>query len=386
MTTVTISSKAARRLAGGHVWVFAGEVENAAASAAGDVVRVAGPGGRILGTAHYSSSSTIALRLLSRTEEPVAEGFFEQRLAAALEHRRRVVRDSEACRLCHAEGDLLPGLIVDRYAGYLVVQTLTQGMDRAWKEIAGVLAGLVTPQGILLRNDAPRRQRESLAADVRVVHGEIPPAVGFRMNGLRFEADLVHGQKTGVFLDQRENYVAAAGYARGRALDCFTCTGGFALHLAPRCDSVEAVDSSARALETARHNAVLNDRTAIQFREADVFDLLRGYSLAGRRFDTIVLDPPAFAKSRGAVGQALRAYREINFHALRMLNPGGVLVTCSCSHHVGEAMLMGMIKECSTELGRTVRILERRTQSLDHPILAAVPETHYLKCLILQVL
>jgi 23S rRNA (cytosine1962-C5)-methyltransferase len=205
------------------------------------------------------------------------------------------------------------------------------------------------------------------------------------MNGLSLEADLAKGQKTGVFLDQRENYLAAARYASGRALDCFTCTGGFALHLARTCEQVEAVDSSAPALATARRNAEANGIDNVEFREADVFDLLSSYSSARRNYDAIVLDPPAFAKSRGQVEAAARGYKDINLRALRLLGPGGILVTCSCSHHMSEAMLLEIVAEASLNAGRTLRVLERRTQAQDHPILLTVPETLYLKCIILQV-
>ncbi|MGA2594140.1 MAG: class I SAM-dependent methyltransferase, partial [Bryobacteraceae bacterium] len=203
---------------------------------------------------------------------------------------------------------------------------------------------------------------------------------------LRLQADLLHGQKTGIFLDQRENYNAAARYARGKALDCFTSTGGFALHLASRCESVEAVDSSAAALAAAARNAGLNGISNIEFREADVFDLLAAYSSARRQFATVILDPPAFAKSRRSLEGATRGYKEINLRALRLLGPGGILVTCSCSHHLSEAALLELVAEASLDAGRQLRVLERRTQSQDHPILLTVPETLYLKCLILEVL
>jgi 23S rRNA (cytosine1962-C5)-methyltransferase len=315
-----------------------------------------------------------------------ANADFEQRLAAAAEYRRAVVGDAEAYRLVHAEADLLPALIVDRYGDYLAIQTLNQGMDRAKDQIVAALVKLLAPKGIVLRNDAAVRRKEELPLETVVAHGEIPPVVPVRINGLQFHADLLKGQKTGIFLDQRENYLAAARYARGKALDCFTSTGGFALHMAAHCQSVEAVDSSAETLATAELNRSANGISNVEFREANVFDLLAGYSSARREFSMVVLDPPAFAKSRGTLEGAARGYKDINLRALRLLGPGGVLVTCSCSHHMSEAMLLEIVAAASLDAGRRLRVLERRTQSQDHPILLTVPETHYLKCLILQVM
>ena len=386
MHAVTVSRRGARRLEEGHLWVYAADVADRGEAEPGEAVLVRDQSGRSLGVAHYSSTSAITLRLLSRREEPVDRSFYRRRLEAALNHRRRYVSGSEAYRLCHAEGDLLPALVIDRYRDYLVLQTLSQGMERAQQEILTVLEELVAPKGIVLRNDVPRREREELPLEVRVARGEIPEEVPFRMNGLVFHADLIGGQKTGVFLDQRENYLAVRRYARGRVLDCFTSTGGFALHIAPQCGSVEAVDSSERALEIARRNAEANGLAErISFREADVFDLLTGYAVSGRRFDLVILDPPAFAKSRGAVRKARDAYRVINYRALELLDPGGVLVTCSCSHHFTEQLLLETVLGCARELGKTLRLMERRYQSSDHPVLPAVPETLYLKCLIFEV-
>jgi 23S rRNA (cytosine1962-C5)-methyltransferase len=286
----------------------------------------------------------------------------------------------------HGEADLLPALVVDRYGEYLVMQTLDQGMDAAKVEIASCLAEIFQPRGIVARNDGAIRAKEELALETAVLAGEIPDAVSVHMNGLSLTADLLHGQKTGIFLDQRENYLAAASYARGgKALDCFTSTGGFALHLAPKCEAVEAVDSSAPALERARQNAAANNIANIDFREADVFDILNGYNSARREFSLVVLDPPAFTKSRKNLDAATTAYKEINLRALRLLPPGGILVTCSCSHHLSESAFLELIAQASLDSKRTLRVLERRTQSQDHPILLTVPETLYLKCLILEV-
>jgi len=383
MNEVRVNRKAAERVASGHPWIFASDVADRDGAQPGQAVKVADMHGRPLGTAHYSSASQIALRMLSPHSEQVDRSFFLRRLHAAELHRRRVVRHSDAYRVVHGEADLLPALVVDRYGDYLVIQTLNQGMDAARPDIVSCLEEIFHPKAIVARNDAAVRTKENLPLETAVVCGELPESVAVQMNGLTLRADLLRGQKTGIFLDQRENYRAAARYGRGgRALDCFTSTGGFALHLAPHCESVEAVDSSSAALETARANAAANRIASIEFREADVFDFLAGVK---RSYELIVLDPPAFAKSRRNLDPAAGAYKEINLRALRLLPPGGILITCSCSHHVSEAMLLELVAQAALDAGRTLRVLERRTQAQDHPILLTVPETHYLKCLILAV-
>jgi 23S rRNA (cytosine1962-C5)-methyltransferase len=266
-----------------------------------------------------------------------------------------------------------------------VIQTLDQGMDAAKDWIVEALVNLFSPRGIVARNDAPVRAHEQLPLETGVVFGEAPEELTVHLNGLTFLVDLLHGQKTGIFLDQRENYVAAARYAHGKALDCFTSTGGFALHMAAKCESVEAVDSSAVALAAAEANRAANGIGNVEFREADVFEILGSYASARREFSTVVLDPPAFAKSRRNLEAAARGYKDINLRALRLLGRGGILVTCSCSHHVSEAMLLEIVAQAALDAGRELRVLERRTQAQDHPILLTVPETHYLKCLVLQV-
>lgn len=379
--TVHVNSKGADRAASGHPWIFSSDVTDKGNAQPGSVVKVVGPGNHSVGIAHFSSSSQIALRLLSSSVEEIGRGFYLRRLAAAEALRRHVVSDTTACRLVHAEGDLLPALIVDRYGDYLTVQTLDQGMEAAKDVIADCLTDLFSPSGIVARNDATVRRREFLPLETAVLRGEIPSVVEVRMNGLRLHADLLHGQKTGIYLDQRENYIAAARYAHGRALDCFTSSGGFALHIAAKCEHVEAVDSGAAVLRMAERNRAANGIGNVEFRQANVFDDLH----RRQRYSTIILDPPAFAKSRSSLEGAARGYKEINLRALRMLDSGGILVTCSCSHHMSEAMLLQIVAEASLEAGRTLRVLERRTQARDHTILLTVPETHYLKCLILQV-
>jgi len=384
---VRVNRKAAQRLEDGHLWVFASDVVDRGDAQPGDFVKVVDPKGRALGTAHYSSTSQIVLRLLSQRVEPIDEEFIFKRCEAALRFRERVVRDTDAYRLIHAEGDLLPGLIVDRYADYLAVQLLDQGMDRQAGDVVKALTRLLSPRGIVARNDVAVRAKENLPLETKILAGEIPPRIDIAMNGLRLAADLVGGQKTGVFLDQRENYLAVARYAAGgRALDCFTGSGGFALHLASHCSSVEAVDSSASALESARQNAAANSLGNIEFREANALQYLPSLVAAHRTFDLVVVDPPAFSKSRESVEQAARGYKEINLRALRLLAPGGILVSCSCSHHMSEAHLLEVVAQAALDCGKRLRVLDRRTQAHDHPILLTVPETHYLKCLILQEL
>jgi len=385
LTEVKVNRKGANRVASGHPWIFSSDVTERDHAAPGSVVKVIDPHQRPLGLAHYSSTSQICLRLLSRDVQEIGPEFFARRIAEANKYRGKVVRDTDAYRVVHGEGDRLPALIVDRYSDYLVIQTLDQGMDAAKDWIIAALVDLFSPGGIVARNDVAVRQHEQLPLETGVVFGVAPLELAVRINGLAFRADLLEGQKTGIFLDQRENYAAAARYATGKALDCFTCTGGFALHIAAKCESVEAVDSSAAALATADANRQANGIGNVEFREADMFEVLAGYASARREFSTVILDPPAFAKSRRNLEAAARGYKEINLRALRLLGPGGILVTCSCSHHLSEAMLLEIVAEAALDSGRELRVLERRTQAQDHPILLTVPETHYLKCLVLQV-
>ena len=385
MHSVRVNRKAAGRIASGHPWIFASDVLDRGEAVPGDAVLVIDPTGATLGTAHFSDSSQICLRLLSDRVETIDRAFYLRRIQQAEDYRQRVVAGSDAYRLVHGEGDRLPGLVIDRYGAYFTVQTLDQGMDRAKPVIVSCLQEVFAPRGIVERNDAAVRKHESLPLQSGVLAGEIPETVVVHMNDLAFHADLLRGQKTGIFLDQRENYVAAARFGRGRALDCFTSTGGFALHLASHCESVEAADSSEASLQTAELNRLANAITNVEFRQADVFDLLAGYAAARREFEIVVLDPPAFAKSRRSLEGAVRGYKEINRRALELLRRDGILVTCSCSHHLSEAMLLEIVAAASLDTGRKLRVLERRTQSQDHPILLTVPETMYLKCLILEV-
>lgn len=386
MPTVRVNRKAADRVHSGHPWIFSSDVIDRGSAQPGDAVRVVDSKGHNLGTGHFSSTSQITIRLLSTHIEAIDEAFLLRRIRAAQEFRQRVVTDSNAYRLIHAEGDLLPGLIVDWYAGSAVVQLLNQGMDRMSVQIINALNTIEGMRGIVARNDVAVRGKENLPQEVKILSGSIPERVPVRMNGVVLRANLLAGQKTGVFLDQRENYRAVMRYARGgRALDCFTATGGFALHLAPACESVEAVDSSAATLDDAAANAAANNLANIQFKRADVLDYLPNLIAAHRMFDIVVIDPPAFTKSRSGLEGAVRGYKEINLRALRLLPRGGILVSCSCSHHMSEAHLLEVIAAAALDCGKQLRVLERRTQAQDHPILLTVPETHYLKCLIFEV-
>ncbi len=391
---ITVNQRGAARLRGGHLWVYRSDLVPPAEASAGSLVHVRDERGRHLGSALYSSASQIAIRLLTGDEIGEAElpTLLRERIAAAVRFRAQVARDTDSYRVIFSEADLLPGLILDKYNDVLSLQALTQAFDRQdlRPTVLDAIAEHFPQASIVERVDPHIRELEQLPArQSQLVRGERSSTI-FTMNGVRFHFDGLGGQKTGAFLDQRENYAAAAHYAHGDALDCFTYQGGFALHLARVCASVAAVDSSRPALEVAERNEQLS-RTAhrcgeIEWTEANAFDLLKDYATAGRQYDTIVLDPPAFAKTKRAVPTALRGYKELNLRALKMLRPGGILVTCSCSFHVGEGEFQAMLGSAAADAGRRVRILEERGQSLDHPVLLNVPETAYLKCVIGQVL
>ncbi len=389
-----VSARAAARLRAGHLWVYRSDLCPSAptAGAPGSLLAVKDRRGRLLGSGLYSSASQIAIRLLTRKrlQEPELPETIRQRILDALAYRARVVRQTDAYRLVFSEADLLPGLIADRYNDLITVQMLTQAMDQARLRavVVETLAEALRPAAIIERVDAHIRELEQLPArQEQVVFASEPKSSTiFTMNGIRFHYDPLAGQKTGAFLDQRENYAAAEQHARGRALDLFTYQGGFALHLNRACQQVTAVDSSLPALQTAEQNAALNGGHEIEWIEGNAFDLLRDYADAGRQYETIVLDPPAFAKSRRALDTAIRGYKELNLRALKMLDRGGVLVTCSCSFHLSEAEFLQVLAQAAADAHRELRILEKRGQAPDHPVLLAVPETSYLKCVICQVL
>jgi len=388
--TVVISRRGADRVRSGHPWVYQSDIVESDA-APGDLVRVREQGRRAVGWALWSSQSQISIRMMGGPAEAVDErALFGERLRAAIAYRAELDIDGTAYRLVHGEADRLPALIVDRYGddrgAYLVIQTLCQGMDRRLDLIVELLGEIVRPTGILARNDPKVRRLEGLDEEVAVLAGDVPDTVRVREGDVTLQADLRHGQKTGLFLDQRENHALAARYTRGRALDAFTYHGGFGLHLARRAASVLAIDSSAAAVAATRANADANRLTNLEAREANVFDELRELETAGERFETIVLDPPAFAKNRAAVERAAAGYKEINLRALRLLAPGGHLITCSCSYNVGESLFLDIVADAAADARATVTLVEKRTQARDHPVLVGVPETHYLKCLVLRKL
>jgi 23S rRNA (cytosine1962-C5)-methyltransferase len=389
-----VNHRGAARLRGGHLWVYRSDLVPPGEAPAGSLVHVRDERGRHLGSVLYSSASQIAIRLLTGDEigEAQLTTLLRERIAAAVRFREQVARDTDSCRLIFSEADLLPGLILDKYNDVLSMQALTQAFDRQdlRQAVFDAIAEHFPQASVVERVDPHIRELEQLPPrESQLVRGERSSTI-FTMNGVRFHFDGLGGQKTGAFLDQRENYAAAARYAHGDALDCFTYQGGFALHLARVCTTVAAVDSSRPALEVAERNEQLN-RAAhrcgeIEWIEANAFDLLKDYATANRQYDTIVLDPPAFAKTKRTVPTALRGYKELNLRALKMLRPGGILVTCSCSFHVSEGEFLAILGSAAADAGRRVRILEERSQSLDHPILLNLPETAYLKCLICQVL
>ena len=380
--TVTISTRGEQRIRGGHPWIYRGDVGDVHASA-GDIVAVRTARGRVIGHALYSDQSQIAIRMLTLGERPADEALITARIDAAIAFRESLHIDSDAYRLVHGEADLLPSLIVDRYGDYLVVQALSQGTDRLLPVVVRALTERLKPKGILARNDPRARVLDGLPQTVEVLAGEVPDLVSVRELGIELEVDLRHGQKTGLFLDQRENREAAARYAVGRVLDCFSYNGGFALRLASVAQEVIAFDVSEDAIARVRSNAERNG-LKVDARVGNVFDELRGLDRLKERFDTIVLDPPAFAKTKSAVDKAIPGYKEINLRALKLLNPGGFLVTCSCSYNISEGTFAQILHEAALDAETHVTVVEKRMQGRDHPVLLGVPETYYLKCFILR--
>jgi 23S rRNA (cytosine1962-C5)-methyltransferase len=428
MRQVTITTRGAKRIRNGHLWVYRSDVREADAAAAGQIVRVLDEAGNAVGQAFYSDRSEIALRFLVTGEETIDREWWRARLRRSAARRGSIAQETNAYRLVYSEGDLLPSLIVDSYDDVLVMQTLSQGTERLKSTLAELLVEEFTPRAIVERNDARVRELEGLDRRTGVVYesvsepraGRGPLAGGPRgvvdargsyqssraddpvattpgsdtgldqieinQHGVRLLVSPLGGQKTGAFLDQRENYLAARRVAHGRALDCFTFNGGFALHIAAACESVLGIDISANAIAAAGRNANLNGASNVEFRAANVFDAMREFEAGGNRFDTIILDPPAFAKNRASLASAARGYKEINLRALKLLHPGGVLVTSTCSYHVSEEMFLEIIGDAALDARRRVQLVEKRGQSSDHPVLLGVPETHYLKCVIARVI
>jgi 23S rRNA (cytosine1962-C5)-methyltransferase len=389
--TVKLTARGALRLQARHPWVYRSDVDAGATNdlPPGSVVRVQDPSGKFLGTALYSSSSQIAIRMISHAPVPDLPALIADRIRASIAYRKTIVQNTNAYRVVFSEADFLPGLIVDRYNDVISLQILTQAMDSApvREAIVKTLNAEFQPAGIVERVEPRIRDLEQLPPRSSGLLSGDKIATQFGMNGVKFVYDGLEGQKTGAFLDQRENYAAAARYAHGEALDAFCYQGAFALHLAlepsSRCSSVMGVDSSRPALEIADQNAALNGRD-LEWIEANAFDLLRDYSSADRRFDTIVLDPPAFAKSKRDLEKAFAGYKELNLRAIKMLRPGGILVTCSCSFHVSQADFLKVVASAAQDAHRSLRVIEARGAAKDHPVLLNVPETRYLQCVILH--
>lgn len=385
-SVVILKPRGEDRVRGGHPWVYRSDIENVINPEAGAIVEVRGPRNRMLGHALFSDQSQITIRMISHDDKPIDDAFWRARLVSAIRFRDSLHLNATAFRLVHGEADLLPSLIVDRYGDYLVMQTLSQGMDRLSPTLVRLLVEITGAKGVLARNDPKVRTLEGLEQTVETLHGEVPESISVTEAGITYSVDPWHGQKTGLFLDQRENREAIARYAHGRMLDCFSYNGGFGLVLARQCDSVEALDVSADAVERIAANAAANGITNLTAREANVFDELRHMERDGTKFDTIVLDPPAFAKNKASIPNALAGYKEINLRALRLLNPGGYLMTCSCSYNVDEGMFGQAVFSASADAHIPVTVVEKRMQGRDHPVLLGVPETYYLKSFILRKL
>jgi len=386
MGDISITTRGARRIRQGHLWVYRSDLVDPDDARGGQIGRVVDNARNFVGQAFYSDRSEIALRVLSTRDESIDSDWWRARLRSCAERRQRIAAETNAYRLVYSEGDLLPSIIIDVYDGNYVVQTLSQGAARRQDDLVQLLIAEFEPRSIIERNDARVREIEGLELRGGPLYGEPPDEIEINQHGVRFRIKPLSGQKTGAFLDQRENYLAARRIARGRALDCFTFNGGFALHIATACENVLAIDISSDAIVAAQRNADLNGINNVEFRTANVFDALREMEAAGERFDTIILDPPAFTKSRATIKSGARGYKEINLRALKLLNPGGVLISCTCSYHMSEQMFLEIIADASIDARRRVQIVEKRGQSSDHPVLLGVPETHYLKCIIARVI
>lgn len=386
--TVKVNKRGADRVRHGHLWIYRSDVIEPGAEG-GSIVTVKDERGNFIGQALFSDSSQIALRFLTQSNEEINTEWWRRRIRDAAS-RRSIPADTNAYRLIYSEGDLLPSLIVDRYADVLVLQTLSQGTDALKPLLTELLIEEFKPRAVIERNDARVRELEGLPLIAATIYGETPPELEILQHGLRFYVEPLGGQKTGSFLDQRDNRLAARAAAQTtagrRALDCFTFNGAFALHLASVCERVTGIDISGDAVAAARRNASINNLANVEFVEANVFDALREMESARERFDVVVLDPPAFAKNRASLKSAVRGYKEINLRAFKLLNPGGVLVTCTCSYHVSEELFLEIVAAAAIDAHRRVQIVEKRMQATDHPVLSGMPETYYLKCVIARVI
>ncbi len=380
-----IAAAAVRKIRRGHLWIYAGELEREPASNPA-IVQAIDAAGNSLGYAFYSPKSQIRLRLFSRDSTPPTPEFFKARIQLAIARRKNALREESGCRLIFGEGDLLPSIVVDRYRDCLVLQTLSSGADAIKPWIVEILQNLLNPAGILERNDAKARRLEGLPEVTSVLTGTIPDEIEIVEEGIRFIVNMQRGQKTGFFLDQSQNRVAARKYVSGRVLDCFTNTGAFALNFAESSESVLGIDISPDSLEMAQRNRDLNGFRNVKFEAGNAFDRLRELETAKQSFDAICLDPPAFAKNRKALPGARSGYKEINLRAMKLLKPEGILITSSCSYHMSEMEFFDVLCEAARDARRYIQIIERRGQATDHPALAGMPETHYLKCFFLRII
>ena len=388
MASVKLRKTRETSVRAGHPWIYASEIDAVQGDFEnGDIVEVLNYKGNYIGRAFYNPQSVISIRMLTTKDEPCDRNFFRRRIQDAWEYRCNLC-DPGSCRLIYSESDFLPGLVVDKFGDYLVMQTLSLGIERIKDMIVELLVEVVNPKGIYERSDVPVRRHEGLEMTSGLLYGEIPERIDMRENGILFSVDVINGQKTGFFLDQKQNRAGLEQFCKGaKVLDCFCHNGSFSLHAAKfGAKSVLGVDISEDALVVARENARRNGLDNVTFEAHNCFDHLRELTDAGEKFDVVILDPPAFTKSKNTVPSALRGYKEINLRGLKLVRPGGYLVTCSCSQHVSTEMFQNMINEAVRDSKSRVRMIEYRTQAYDHPILPAAPETKYLKCMYLQVL
>jgi 23S rRNA (cytosine1962-C5)-methyltransferase len=383
MSKISVNKKGAKRVRAGHLWIYKSDLVRIEAGG-GDIVTVVDEGNNFIGKAFYSDRSEISLRIFTINNETVDKEFWRRKIVESA-NRRRESRLSNAFRLVNSEADLIPSLIVDDYDGNFVIQTLSQSSEKLKETFVEILLEEFQPKSIIQRNDAKVRLLEGLEQINSILDGQVADEIIIEQNGVKFYVSLLDGQKTGTFLDQRENHLVSRKYAFGRALDCFTFNGGFALNLAGVCDSVVGLDISEDAVKQSNRNVELNEIQNVKFQTANVFDALRDLEKSGEKFDTIVLDPPAFVKNRAALKGAIRGYKEINLRALKLLNEGGILITCSCSYHFTEEIFLEVLEEASRNAHKRLHLIEKRMQAADHPILLGMPESYYLKCFILRV-
>jgi len=384
MGRLTISNKGLAWFQKGHPWIFRNDLEKIDDAVSGSIVNLETKRGAFLAQGFYSDRSKIAFRLLSRKPDKIEAPFWWERVQEAHRFRQMVVAHTNAYRLIYGESDGIPSLIVDRYGDHFVVQTLSQGSEGILEIIVQALLELFNPMSIILRNDLAVRSLEGLPQEKKILHGELPARTEVFEGDIRYQVDLWSGQKTGSYLDQRENHLHAGALLQGKVLDAFCYQGLFALHAGRRSRQVIAVDSSLEAINQGKENARLNSLHHIEFLKENVFDFLKVQNEIGERYDGIILDPPAFAKSRENVSDAARGYKELNLRAMRLLNPGGLLITASCSYNLSEAKFIEILKDSAKDSGSTLRMIARKTQSADHPVLLTFPESLYLKCIFLQ--